>query len=248
MDRRQQKTRAAIFAAFSELLAEKSYSKITVQEIIDAANVGRTTFYAHFETQGRSAQGPVRGAFRTHHQPAQRTAPTPMVWTAQGDAPESVFCHLLQHLQENDRNILGLLSCESSEIFLRYFKDSLSEPGTLAVLAQRCKRPDLPRGVSGQPRVGQLCGNGAVVDQRAHAADARRAGPVLPGSDGADPVRVRVSCADGCILTFPCYNKSNHRRKRAKGREKEGEPSFFRSSVMAQRCMTRLRKERVWGK
>ena len=44
-----------------------------------------------------------------------------------GTAPESVFCHLLQHLQENDCNILGLLSCESSEIFLRYFKDSLNE-------------------------------------------------------------------------------------------------------------------------
>ena len=44
-----------------------------------------------------------------------------------GSAPESIFCHLLQHLQENDGNILGLLSGESSEMFLRYFKDSLSE-------------------------------------------------------------------------------------------------------------------------
>ncbi|WP_294474312.1 TetR-like C-terminal domain-containing protein [uncultured Intestinimonas sp.] len=29
-------------------------------------------------------------------------------------------------MQENDNNNLELLSCESSEIFLRYFKDSLS--------------------------------------------------------------------------------------------------------------------------
>ena len=43
------------------------------------------------------------------------------------NVPESVFCHLLQHLQENENNILELLSCESSELFLRYFKDNLKE-------------------------------------------------------------------------------------------------------------------------
>lgn len=43
------------------------------------------------------------------------------------NVPESVFCHLLQHLQENENNILELLSCENSDLFLRYFKDNLKE-------------------------------------------------------------------------------------------------------------------------
>lgn len=56
------------------------------------------------------------------------------------------FCHLLQHLQENDNNILGLLSCESSEIFLRYFKDSLNElVQTQFINHNRKRNQDLPQ-------------------------------------------------------------------------------------------------------
>lgn len=126
MDRRQKKTRAAIFKAFSALLSEKNYERITVQEIIDEADVGRTTFYTHFETKDELLKALCEKLFGHIIDSALDCTHTHGLYS-NGNVPESVFCHLLQHLKQNDNNILELLSCESSEIFLRYFKDSLNE-------------------------------------------------------------------------------------------------------------------------
>ena len=50
-DRRVERTRQLIRAAFRSLLEEKGYETVTVQDIIDRANVGRATFYAHFDNK-----------------------------------------------------------------------------------------------------------------------------------------------------------------------------------------------------
>src|SRR5256885_7911666 len=47
-DRRVRRTRAMLQDALMALMIEKGYEAVTVQEIIDRANVGRATFYAHF--------------------------------------------------------------------------------------------------------------------------------------------------------------------------------------------------------
>jgi AcrR family transcriptional regulator len=47
-DRRVQRTRTALLIALLDLIVEKGYEDVTVQEIADRANVGRSTFYTHF--------------------------------------------------------------------------------------------------------------------------------------------------------------------------------------------------------
>ena len=47
-DRRVGKTRKALKEALTDLILEKGYESVTVQDVIDRADVGRSTFYAHF--------------------------------------------------------------------------------------------------------------------------------------------------------------------------------------------------------
>ncbi|MBR2875633.1 MAG: TetR/AcrR family transcriptional regulator [Clostridia bacterium] len=124
MDRRQQKTRDAIFSAFSVLLSKKNYNRISVQEIIDEANIGRTTFYAHFETKDFLLKELCEELFNHITDTAMGLPANHNNYICKC-ATDSVFLHLLKHLQENDLNILELLSCENNEIFLRYFKSNL---------------------------------------------------------------------------------------------------------------------------
>lgn len=126
MDRRQQKTRSAIFSAFSDLLSKKSYTKITVQDIIDAANVGRTTFYAHFETKDELLREMCTEIF-DHVIFDGLSAESSHDYSFSTGTPREIIPHILFHLRDNRKNIVGILSCESGELFLNYFKKYLNE-------------------------------------------------------------------------------------------------------------------------
>ena len=126
MDRRQKRTRDAIFNAFTELLSKKHYSQITVGEIIERADVGRATFYAHFETKDFLLKE-LCGELFCHIFDETGKGEKNHRHIFGCDAPESAIIHLLRHLQKNDNNIMDLLACESNELFLRYFKENMRD-------------------------------------------------------------------------------------------------------------------------
>ena len=47
-DRRVARSRRALKEALTDLILERGYESVTVQDVIDRADVGRSTFYAHF--------------------------------------------------------------------------------------------------------------------------------------------------------------------------------------------------------
>lgn len=127
MDRRQQKTRAAIFSAFSRLLEKKNFNRITVQDIIDEANVGRSTFYAHFETKDELLKTMCTDIFNHVFSSELVSEKTHDFSTAENNL-EDTLTHILYHLQDSKKDIvIGVLSCESGELFMNYFKEYLSE-------------------------------------------------------------------------------------------------------------------------
>ena len=144
MDRRQRKTREGIFRAFTQLLAQKDFSQITVGEIIEKADVGRATFYAHFETKDFLLKAFCEELF-CHIFDATCEAGNGHRHIFQCDAPDSAFLHLFQHLQKNDHNILALLSSQNNELFLRYFKNGLERlvESQLLLFTSR-KKPGIP--------------------------------------------------------------------------------------------------------
>ncbi len=125
VDRRQTKTRKAVFKAFVELLEEKGYPSITIQDIIDRADIGRSTFYSHFETKDDLLNVLCENIFdhafsRNHEKESTHD------FSGRKDL-KGELTHILYHLSDSQGYLKGILASESGDVFMRYFKDHLRE-------------------------------------------------------------------------------------------------------------------------
>lgn len=116
IDRRVQKTKYAIYQALSTLMEEKKYGNITVQEIIDRANVGRSTFYTHFETKDEllnSLIDNIFASFNKHLDGHKESGPHRFIPVEE----------LLIHIQDNKKRIKGAFADENGEVLKKRFKE-----------------------------------------------------------------------------------------------------------------------------
>ena len=70
-DRRIQKTQKALRDALASLIGEKPYDEIVVKEILDRADVGRSTFYMHFRDKDELLLSGIHDIIGAVHSPTQ---------------------------------------------------------------------------------------------------------------------------------------------------------------------------------
>lgn len=124
MDRRQRKTRQSVFDAFTRLLEQKTYAGITVQDIIDEADIGRSTFYAHFETKDDLLKALCSEIFE-HVFAEKLSKESTHDFSAGSKDLHAELTHMLYHLRDSSRYIKRIISSESGDMFMTYFKDYL---------------------------------------------------------------------------------------------------------------------------
>lgn len=134
MDKRIEKTRENIYVSFLKLLNHKSFEKITAKDIITQANIGRSTFYDHFETKDDLLEQVCRELFE--HTFVERQVPS---------HPREMTAHIFYHFGQNKDKVKTLL-LSNNVIFNRHFSRYLLSY-LYPLLAQDIGKayPQLPR-------------------------------------------------------------------------------------------------------
>jgi AcrR family transcriptional regulator len=95
-DRRVQKTIGLLHEALGALIREKPYDQIVVQEILDRANVGRSTFYMHFRDKDELLVSGIHDMLESVHAHTEASSSgKPFERILSFSAP--VFEHIHQH-------------------------------------------------------------------------------------------------------------------------------------------------------
>lgn len=111
---------------FYNLLDKKKYENITIQDIIDEADIGRSTFYAHFETKDELLHTMCKELF-DHVFSNEYKEPTPHD-IPQGIDPLSFkIHHIFSHLYTNKNEIVKIMKFDSSVIYKQYLRGFLEK-------------------------------------------------------------------------------------------------------------------------
>jgi AcrR family transcriptional regulator len=122
LDRRVQRTRALLRDALFELIHEKGYSAITIQDITDRANLNRVTFYFHYKDKDDLLFNVMQDLYNV------LTASQPPTYSLHEWARQDAL-YTFRHVQEYAHLYKVLLSEKGSLLLVGRLMDYFAEAG-----------------------------------------------------------------------------------------------------------------------
>ena len=119
-DRRVERTRELLQNALVELIGERGYDAITIQDIVNRANVGRTTFYLHYKSKDElfmSCHAAIVGKFHIG-----LLHPLSREELLSSEIPPQVSL-AYRHLEEERALLYPVFQGKDSQLILRQIRD-----------------------------------------------------------------------------------------------------------------------------
>ena len=117
-DRRSRRTRHLVTKAMAELLQEKRYEDITVRDILDRADIGSSTFYAHYFDKEDVQASLIQQLFEQLLQQLLRR---------NGKQEVVPSLELFQHVQQNVEPLQALIPGRFGETFWEVAERTMSQ-------------------------------------------------------------------------------------------------------------------------
>ena len=120
-DRRVRRTRALLHDAFISLAIEKGYEKTTIQDILDRADVGRSTFYMHYRDKAALLTASFDGM---HEQLLQQLAEVSATSAIDVTLPAAL---LFDHAYQNQRVYRALCGHQGGAVVQRHLRSLIGD-------------------------------------------------------------------------------------------------------------------------
>lgn len=138
-------TTEKIYNAFAEVLLEKAYADVRIQDVLDKSGVARSTFYAHYKTKEellKSICSTIFGHVFSHSLAEEKS---------HDFSKSSIFdykhfiTHIFYHLHDEKTLVHAILLSQSKDTFLNFLRGELAEFATACVENNFVTGKNLPK-------------------------------------------------------------------------------------------------------